>query len=139
MKRLLIATATALAILCPLQAAEVVTLDQALEIALSENLTVQVADMEVTKTGYARKGTYAALFPQVNFSADYQRTIKKQVMYMEDQSFAVGRDNTWSTGFSASMPLISVQLWKSIQVTALDVDLVFSRQPADRESRVTIA
>ena len=30
------------------------TLDQALEIALSENLTVQVADMEVTKTGYAR-------------------------------------------------------------------------------------
>ena len=24
-------------------------------------------------------------------------------------------------------------------VTALDVDLVFSRQPADRESRVTIA
>ena len=112
------------------------TLDQALEIALSENLTVQVADMEVTKTGYARKGTYAALFPQVNFSADYQRTIKKQVMYMEDQSFAVGRDNTWSTGFNASMPLISVQLWKSIQVTAIDVELVVEQARSSRQDLI---
>ena len=43
------------------------TLDQALEIALSENLTVQVADMEVTKTGYARKGTYCGSFSAGEF------------------------------------------------------------------------
>lgn len=112
------------------------TLDQALEIALSENLTVQVADMEVKKSGYARKGTYAALFPQVNFSADYQRTIKKQVMYMENQSFAVGRDNIWSTGFSLSMPLVSVQLWKSIQVTAVGVELAVEQARSSRQDLI---
>ena len=60
----------------------VLTLDQALRIALSENIAVQVADQEITRQEYARKGTYAALFPQVSGSGSYQRTIKKQVMYM---------------------------------------------------------
>ena len=38
----------------------VITLEEALQIALSENVSVKVADMEIEKTGYAKKGTYAA-------------------------------------------------------------------------------
>ena len=60
----------------------VLSLEQALKIALSENVAVQVADQEVQRQQYARKGTYASLFPQVSGSGSYQRTIKKQVMYM---------------------------------------------------------
>ena len=60
----------------------VLSLDDAIKIALSENTSVKVADMEITRLQYARKGTYASLFPQVNGSGSYQRTIKKQVMYM---------------------------------------------------------
>ena len=60
------------------------TLEEALEIALSDNLTVKVADMEIEKTGYAKKGTYASLFPQIDFSTNYQGAIKKQVMVMGD-------------------------------------------------------
>ncbi len=63
------------------------TLEDALRIALSENVSVKVADREVERTGYARKGTYSALFPQINGSASYQRTIKKQVMYMDGGGF----------------------------------------------------
>ncbi len=59
------------------------SLDKALEIAMSENPTVKVADQEIEKKKYAKKGSYAALFPQVNFGADYSRTLKKQVMYMD--------------------------------------------------------
>ena len=59
------------------------SLEDALRIALSENVSVKVADKEVERTGYARKGSYAALFPQVSGSGSYQRTIKKQVMYMD--------------------------------------------------------
>lgn len=44
------------------QTATVITLDDALKIALSENASVRVADMEIERTGYARKGTYASLF-----------------------------------------------------------------------------
>lgn len=66
------------------------TLEQALEIALSENVSVKVADQEVVKTGYARKGTYSALYPQINGTGSYQRTIKKQVMYMDGGGFDIG-------------------------------------------------
>lgn len=101
----------------------VLTLEQALEIALSENPTVKVAEQEIEKTEYARKGTYAALFPQIDFSASYDRTIKKQVMYFDNQSVPVGTDNNYSLGFSAAMPLVNAQLWKSLDISALDVEL----------------
>ena len=60
----------------------VLTLDDALRIALSENVSVKVADKEIERLKYAKRGTYAALFPQITATGSYQRTIKKQVMYM---------------------------------------------------------
>ena len=65
------------------QAPTVITLEQALQIALSENASVKVADKEIERTGYARKGSYAALYPTVIGSGSYQRTLKKQIMYMD--------------------------------------------------------
>ena len=59
----------------------VLTLDDALKIALSENVSVKVADMEVTRTEYARRGSYASLFPQVNASGMYSYALKKQKVY----------------------------------------------------------
>ena len=64
----------------------VLTLDKAIEIALDKNVSVKVADMEIKRTEYSRRGSYGALFPQVNASASFQRTIKKQVMYMDGMS-----------------------------------------------------
>lgn len=52
-------------------------LSKALEIALSENPTVKVADKEIEKKKYAQKGSYAALFPQISFAADYNRNTEK--------------------------------------------------------------
>lgn len=61
----------------------VLTLDQAIRIALSENIAIRVADKDIERAEYARKGTYASLYPQVDGSGSYSRTIKKQVMYMD--------------------------------------------------------
>ena len=36
----------------------VLTLDQAIQIALSENIAVRVADKDIERAEYARKGTY---------------------------------------------------------------------------------
>lgn len=113
------------------------TLDDALEIAGSENLTVKVAGKEISKQEYAKKGTYAALFPQVDFSGNYQRTIDKQVMYMDgvpgmDGGIKVGRDNNWSTGFTASMPVISVSLWKNLKISGYDVELSVEKARSSR-------
>ena len=167
----------------------VITLEQALEIGLSENVAVKVADMEITRTGYAKKGTYASLFPQIDASGSFQRTIKKQVMYMDfDMSslaggmpgagsedgepslpdgteipdgvqipdgsqgegsgsdagsssdgggFEVGRWNNWSAGVSASMPLVNAQLWQSLKLSGLDVELAVEKARSSRLDMVT--
>ena len=158
------------------EAPVVITLEQALEIALSENVSVKVADMEIQRTQYAKKGSYAALFPQIDASGAYQRTIKKQVMYMDfDMSsmmgggagtgtgegtevpdgtetpetgagtessssgggIEMGRWNTWSAGISAAMPLVNAQLWKSIRISGLDVELAVEKARSSRLDMVT--
>ena len=103
------------------------TLDQALEIALSESNTIKIANMTVEKTGYAQKGSYAALYPNISASGSYQRTLLKQVMVMDmggqTMEIKVGRDNNINTTASASMPLVNASLWESLKLSGMDVEL----------------
>lgn len=61
----------------------VLDLDKAIEIALSSNPTIKVADQEVTRRDYSRKEAIGALFPTIDLSGQYTRNVKKQVMYMD--------------------------------------------------------
>ena len=121
----------------------VITLEQALQIALSENVSVKVADMEIERTGYAKKGTYAALFPTIDLSASYQRTIKKQAMFMamgegqEPMKIEVGMYNTINTSATVAMPLVNAQLWKSLQISGMDVELAVEKARSSRLETVT--
>ncbi|MDR3127319.1 MAG: TolC family protein [Tannerellaceae bacterium] len=161
----------------------VLTLEEALRVGMSESPSVKVADREVEKKRYGRKGAYAALFPQLSFGADYSRMLKKQVMYMDgafdmtammmptfqgiDKTFqdvssgyqpgslleniqeatptvedsgnegiSVGRDNNWGFGFTGGMPLINLSLWKSLSISAADVELAVELA---RSSRIEMA
>ena len=121
----------------------VITLEQALEIGLSENVSVKVADMEIERTGFAKKGTYASLFPQIDLSASYQRTIKKQAMFMamgegqEPMKIEVGMFNSINASSTVAMPLVNAQLWKSIKISGLDVELAVEKARASRLDMVT--
>lgn len=64
------------------QQTAVLTLDDCLRIALAENPTVKVADMEVRRADYSRKDVIGQLLPTIDFGANYSRTIAKQTMYM---------------------------------------------------------
>ena len=59
----------------------VLTLEDALKIALSENTSVKVADLEIQRQEYAKKGSYASLVPQVSASGSYSYALKKQKVY----------------------------------------------------------
>ena len=48
------------------------------EIALSENPTIKVADMEVKRMVYARRETTGSLYPSIDFQGAYQRAIELQ-------------------------------------------------------------
>lgn len=108
-----------------------ITLEQTLEIALSESNIVKIADMAVEKTGYAKKGSYAALFPNINANGSYQRTLLKQVMVMEMfgqvQEIQIGTSNNMNAGVSASMPIINTQLWESLKLSALNVEMAIEQ------------
>ncbi|MBQ2992290.1 MAG: TolC family protein [Alistipes sp.] len=112
------------------------TLEQALEIALSENPTIKVADQEIEIKRYAKQGTYSALYPKIDATATYQRVIAKQTMSMDfggqTQTIKVGSDNSFNGGVSAAMPIINAQLWKSLKVSALDVELSVEKARSSR-------
>ncbi len=59
----------------------VISLEDALKIALSENTSVKVADMEIQRTKYAQKGSYGALFPQISATGMYSYAIQKQKVF----------------------------------------------------------
>ena len=65
----------------PAEEKTVLTLEDALKIALSENTSVKVADLEIRRQEYARKGSYASLLPQVSASGMYSYALKKQKVY----------------------------------------------------------
>ena len=94
-----------------------VTLDECIRIALNDNPSIIVADMEIERVDYSKKETLSQLFPQVNFTANYSRTLAKQTMVMMDQTFKVGTDNSHSVGFTSSLPIIVPALWKSIKLS----------------------
>ncbi len=118
----------------------IISLDQAIEIALDESRTIKIADISIEKSGYAKKGTYAALYPNINANGSYQRTIKKQVMAMDfggqSMEIAVGKWNNVNAGVSAAMPLINAQLWQTLKLSALDVELAVEQARSSKISMV---
>ena len=90
--------------------------DDCVKIALSTNPTIKVADMEITRVSYSKNLTIAQLLPAVSFSGQFSRALALQTMYMDSRAIKMGRDNTYSTGFTASVPLIAPQLWKSLKL-----------------------
>lgn len=137
-----------------------VSLDECLTIALSDNPTVKIADMEVERLDYSKREVIGQLLPTIDFGATYSRMLAKQVMYMnmdgfgdmggngndgaeensragekKDNGIKMGLDNSYSLGFQASLPLIAPQLWKSIGVS--DTQILRSLESA-RQSRQSL-
>lgn len=123
------------------QAQEKITLDEAINIALSESNTIKIADMTIEKTGYAKKGAYSALYPNISATGNYQRTLKKQVMVMEmggnAMEIEVGTSNNVSAGVSAAMPLVNAQLWQSLKLSQLDVEMAVEQARSSKIAMVS--
>lgn len=142
------------------------SLDKCIAIALNENPTIKVADMEIKRVDYSKKEIIGQLLPTISFDASYNRTVEKQVAYMNMDAFKglgstggtstedgatdetastsskssgggikMGLDNSYSMGFSASMPLIAPQLWKSL---SLSNSQILQNVESARKSRLSL-
>ncbi|MBQ8778949.1 MAG: TolC family protein [Alistipes sp.] len=114
----------------------VLTLEQALQIALSESPTVKIADQTIEAKKYAKKGTYSSLWPDISASGTYQRYINKQTFHIKGQTMEVGTTNNMSAGVNAALPLVNAQLWKSLKLSAMDVELAVEQARSSRVEMV---
>ncbi len=115
--------------------------EECVSIALSTNPTIKVADMEITRVSYGKNLSVAQLLPQVSFTGQYSRALALQTMYMDAgdgnvRAIKMGRENSYSVGFSAQVPLIAPQLWKSLKLN--DIEIAKNVEAA-RASRLTMA
>lgn len=99
--------------------------EECIRIALDDNPTIKIADMEIQRADYSKKETLASLFPKIDFGLNYQRSIELQTIRMnmgnQSTSIKMGTDNAWNMGFSASLPIIAPQLWKSLKISDLQI------------------
>lgn len=110
---------------------------ECVRVALENNPTIRIADMEIERMDYSKKETIAALFPTLDFSLAYQRAIELQTIKMsmggQSQSIKMGSDNSWNMGFSLALPVIAPTLWKSIDMS--ETQILLTREQA-RSSRI---
>jgi len=120
------------------------SIGEAVEIALSDNPGIKVADKEITKVDYSRKEAWAGLIPSVSAEGSYNRNVKKPVMFLSEDMAAgfggnttieIGSDNSYSGAITAAMPLFNMSLFRNIQMTEVQME---SALESARQSRINM-
>ena len=108
------------------------TLPEALDLALSENPTVKVAEMEVQRYDYVKRQTWGNLLPQISASGSYTRSIVKSEMR---GGISFGADNTFAVQGDLSLPLFAPSVYRTLKMN--DVQRAAAVESA-RSSRITL-
>lgn len=108
------------------------TLSGAVELALSENPTIRIAEMEVARYDYVKRQTWGALLPQVSASGNYTRSIVKSEMR---GGLSFGADNTFAVQGDLSLPLFAPSVYRTLRMN--DAQMAAAVESA-RASRITL-
>ncbi|MDR2814561.1 MAG: TolC family protein [Prevotellaceae bacterium] len=112
-----------------------VDLKKALEIALNDNPTIKIADKEIERVDYSQKAAWYGLLPSLSGTGQYTRNVELQTMALGGTSIKIGQDNAINLGLSLSIPIVAPALWKSIQLTTLEMQLAAEKA---RASKITL-
>ena len=105
------------------------TLDEAIELALSDNPTVKVANLEVERYEYVRKQALSSLYPQIDASLQYSLALRRQEM---TEGFSFGGKNTFNTAASVSLPLFVPAVYKQLKLTNVQMESAVESARASR-------
>lgn len=119
----------------------VMNLDKVLEVALSDNPDIKVADKTIEIQKYAKKETITGLFPTLSASAAGVKNIKvaTMVMAMGDQVIKakMGRPYNYQLTGTATLPLVAPQLWKSVELSEEQVKLALEQARSSKVSTIS--
>ena len=110
------------------------TLDRALEIALSDNPTIKVAEEEIALKKVTHKETWQNLLPQASIDGPWNHTISAAQMNLGGQSFKMGMDNsnTVSWVLNISLPIFAPSVYKAMSMTKTDIELAVEKSRASK-------
>lgn len=113
-------------------------LDKALEIALSDNPTIKVADEEIALKKVAHKETWQSLLPQASLDGTLNHTITAAEMNLGGQSFKMGMDNsnTVMGVLNISLPIFAPGVYKAMSLSKTDIELAVEKSRASRQDLV---
>ena len=109
-----------------------INLEQALQIALSENPTIKIAEQEIQRVDYSKQSAWLGLLPSVNGTAQVSKYLVPAAMSMMGQVIDQPTDYTAAIGAALSLPLVAPGLWHSIQMTTLDMQLATEKAHASK-------
>lgn len=96
------------------------TLNKALDIALSDNPTITVANLEVERYDYVRKQALSSLYPQIDASAQYALALRRQEMA---QGLSFGGKNTFNVAGNVSLPLFVPSVYRQLKMTRTQMEM----------------
>ena len=109
-----------------------ISLKEAIQIALSENPTIKVADQEIQLKKEANREVIWGLLPEVSLVGNFNHTIEKQSFAIMGQIMRVGTMNNASGGVTASLPVFAPALYQSMKLTKADVQLAMEKARSSR-------
>jgi outer membrane protein TolC len=142
-------TAILLSLLCSfaLSAQDTLRIDlnKALEIALSDNPTIQLANKEIERQYYYKDEVRGGFFPTLSGSAQYSRYFDLPVLFLPENIFGpgtggpmqMGFDNSYNAALSLSLPLFAPSLFKMIQVSNTDIEIALEKSRASKLDMVS--
>lgn len=106
-------------------------LDEALKLALSENPTIRIAEMEVERYDYVKRQTWGNLLPQLSMGGQINHTFIKQNM---SKGFSLGSDQytTISTTLDATIPLFAPTVYRTLKMNRVEMENAVEQARATR-------
>lgn len=110
-----------------------ITLDKAIEIALSENPTIKIADKEIELKEVSKSEAWQNLLPTVTLDGAIQYNIHVASMKMEamgrTQEIKMGKDNsnTWNAALQVAIPLYAPAVYQTMKLTNSDLELAVEK------------
>ena len=112
-----------------------INLETALQVALSDNPMIQIAGEEIKRVDYSKKEAWYGLIPTVSGVAQLSKYALPAKMSMIGNIMNNPADYMGSATFTLSLPLIVPALWKSIQLTELQMQMAIEQA---RASKITL-
>lgn len=112
-----------------------VDLNKALEVAMSDNPTIKVADKEIERVDYSKVAAWYGLIPTLSASGQAMKYVVPAKMSMFGSVMDSPTSYSLSASLDLSLPIVVPALWRSIQLTELDMQLAVE---SARASKITL-